>query len=110
MTLEERIHLRMIKDPATRRRLDGIPPAVVEDVLRLGIQALTEIVPMETHAHALTEIEFEACEGCGHLIDPMEPEGARSDSEGIWLCNACVVEEAAPPPGHDADGKGGDSP
>lgn len=104
MTLAERIHLRMIRDRETRRRLTGIPPAVIEEVLRLGIQSLTEIVPMETHAHALTEIEFTACEECGHLVDPMEPEGAVYGSEdGIWICDACRVERAAarPVPGKE---------
>jgi hypothetical protein len=98
MTLAERIHVRMIKDRAIRRRLEGIPPAVVEEVLTLGIRTLAEFVPMETHAHALAEIEFEACEACGHLIDPMEPEGARTDADGIWLCDACLVEDPASPP------------
>lgn len=105
MTLAERIHLRIIKDHATRRRLDGVPPAVVEDVLRLGIEALVAIVPMETLAHALAEIDFEACEVCGHLIDPEELEGADRDEEWVWLCNACVVEIAAGT-GTTTDGSG----
>lgn len=111
MTLEERIHARMIQFPHVRRRLEGIPPAVVEEVLRLGIQTLSDMVPMETLASELTSIEFDACEGCGHLIDPGKPEGAVYGGEdGIWLCDACQVEDggAAPESAADADTAGKD--
>lgn len=93
MTLAERIHARMITRRDVRRRLDGIPPAVVEDVLRLGIETLSNMVPMHTLAANLTAIDWEACEACGHLIDPQEPQGAAYGGEdGIWLCDACRVE------------------
>jgi hypothetical protein len=111
VTLAERIYARMVKDPGFRRRLDGVPPAVVEDVLRMGILTLAAFVPMETHASDLADIEFDACEGCGHLIDPAEPEGSVYQSEdGIWLCNACAVEDALPPsPSGEGAAKGGES-
>lgn len=95
MTLAERIHVRMLASRRIRRRLATIPPAVVEDVLRIGIEVLADAVPMHTLAANLTEIEFEACESCGVLIDPDEPAGAKHDCEGIWECDACLVE--APP-------------
>ena len=91
-SLAERIAAR-IED---RGRLRAVPLGVVEDVLRLGITALTKIVPMATPACELDAIDFESCEGCGHLIDPDNQEGAAHDDEGIWLCNACVVEEVKP--------------
>lgn len=99
MTLTERIHVRMLEDKTTRRRLYGIPPAVVEDVLTLGIRALSEIVPLSTPASELGAIEFEACEACGHLVDPERLEGAQYGGEdGTWLCNACAVEAGAAEP------------
>ncbi len=108
MTLAERIHLRMIQRKHTRIRLAGIPPAVIEEVIRLGVEALADMVPMCVRAHELAEIEFAVCEGCGHLVDPDRPEGAAyGEEDGVWLCDACQVEGGgvAPAPSTDDGGR-----
>lgn len=96
MTLTERI-AAAIQD---KKRLRSVPPAVIEDVLAAGIDWLSDHVPACTRACELSGMEFEACEACGHLIDPEVPEGAKVDSEGIWVCAACAVDggPAAPAP------------
>ena len=100
VTLAERIAARIL----SHKRLRGVPAPVVEEVLARGFEVLADAVPMSTPASEIVDINFEACEACGHLIDPSEPEGAVYGSEdAIWLCNACVVEEAAAP----SPGKGG---
>lgn len=88
MTLTERIAAQ-IQD---KKRLRSIPPAVIEDVLAAGIDWLSNHAPACTRACELSGMEFEQCEACRHLIDPENPEGAKVDSERIWLCNACVVD------------------
>ncbi len=76
-----------------QQRLALIPPAIIEDVLEHGLQALADHVPMETKASEITAIDFDACEGCGNLIDPENPEGAvKGGEDAIWLCDACQVE------------------
>jgi hypothetical protein len=91
MTLPERIAARILSEP----RLRGVPAPVVEEVLKLGLAWLANHVPMTTLAANLDgEIDFEACEVCGHLIDPEEPAGAvhENSEDGVWLCNACAVD------------------
>lgn len=96
--LYERITTNLLANPRTAERLRTLSPAVIEDVLRLGIRWLSDHVPAETDACDLATIDFEACEGCGHLIDFENPEGAIHDAEGIPLCNACAVEATPEPP------------
>jgi hypothetical protein len=89
LRLEERIAAKI----EAHARLRGVPVAVIEDVLAIGLDWLTDHVPMETHAHQLTEIDWSACEACGHLVDGQEPEGAVYESEdGSWLCAACAED------------------
>ncbi len=89
------VHNHVADHILNNRRLRAVPPAVIEEVLRIGLDWLANHVPAETPASDLTAIDFEACEACGHLIDPDKTEGAHVDSDGIWVCNACHVE--APP-------------
>jgi hypothetical protein len=95
VTLAERVALAIRNEP----RLAAVPPAVVEDVLRLGLGWLADHVPAGFDASEMTAVEFEACESCGSLVDPADPKGAVYGGEdGIWLCDACVVEAAAAAP------------
>lgn len=93
MTLAERIadHIQ------SERRLRRVPLPIIEAVLAVGFERLSEIVPMATPASEITAIEFEWCEVCGHAIDPDNTEGARMDSEGVWLCNACFTDRPEAP-------------
>jgi hypothetical protein len=90
------------RDIAEDERLTYVPLPVIEEVLRIGIARLAEIVPVECDASALDEIKFECCESCEQLVEPEKPQGAVRGGDGSWVCYACREEgglTAAPVPG-----------
>jgi hypothetical protein len=105
MILAERVRRLMMQRPDVRLRIEGVPIAVVEDVLRLGFDVLADEVPAETLASEITAIDWDSCEACGHLIDPQLDDGHEHDSEGVVLCNACVVEDPANRPASQCEVK-----
>ena len=88
MTLEERVTAQIVGN----ERLRGVPAPVIEEVLRQGLAWLSEHVPAEAFAWALTETDWAACEVCRTLIDPWIEDGHLVDSEGIYLCNPCSID------------------
>jgi hypothetical protein len=87
-------------------RLRGVPPPVIEEVVRLALETLEVVVPAHALAAEVMATDWEFCEGCRALIDPQEPAGAGTDGEGFWLCDACRVEAPTPTPAEPVETKG----
>lgn len=89
---------RAVKDDPA---LDRVPLPVIASAVEAGLRHFAAYCPASLGDFAEVEaLDLEPCETCGNLIDPGRPDGAVSDPDAGWFCEACKVE-MTPDPGDD---------
>lgn len=95
------LHERAARAIENEHALARIPYPVIEAVVEAAVRWIAIHVPAEFDASEMDVADFDACESCGALSDPANPAGAHMDSEGVWLCDACIVENTDARPTKD---------